>query len=96
MIHEATLGAGMEREAGMKKHTTTLQAMQLVDRIKPWRCILTHFSCRYMRVAEILPEHHEKRVMIAFDHLRLKLSHVEFAYKYLNLFQELFGEDEEE
>jgi len=29
MIHEATLGAGMEDEAKKKKHTTTLEAINL-------------------------------------------------------------------
>jgi ribonuclease Z len=96
MIHEATLGAGLEEEALQKKHTTTLQAMQLIDQIKPWRAILTHFSCRYMKLAEILPEHHEKQVLIAFDHMRLKLSHLEFAYKYLDPLSKLFAEDEAE
>ena len=33
--------------------------------------------------AEILPEHHEKKIMIAFDHMWLKLSHLDWAYKYL-------------
>lgn len=57
MIHEATLGKGLEEEAAKKKHTTTLEAIELVSKVKPWRTILTHFSCRYMKLAEILPEH---------------------------------------
>jgi hypothetical protein len=49
-----------------------------------------------MKLAEILPEHHEKQVLIAFDHMRLKLSHFEFAYKYLDPISKLFAEDEPE
>jgi ribonuclease Z len=73
----------MEDDAKKKKHTSTQEAIQLIDKIKPWRSIFTHFSSRYNKVAEILPEHHEKKIMIAFDHMRLKLSHLDWAYKYL-------------
>lgn len=47
MIHEATLGAGMEEDAKLKKHTTTTEALELIKIIQPWRSILTHFSSRY-------------------------------------------------
>jgi len=87
MIHEATLGAGLEEEAKKKKHTTTLEAINLSVEVKAWRTILTHFSCRYMKLAEILPEHQEHKVMIAFDHLRLSFSHLDWAYKYLPILQ---------
>ena len=53
MIHEATLGRGMELDAIKKKHTTTDEALNIIMQINPWRSILTHFSCRYMKVAEI-------------------------------------------
>ena len=39
-----------------------------------------------MKVAEIIPEHIASKVMIAFDHMRLKLKDFEWAYKYANLF----------
>ena len=96
MIHEATLAAGMEEEASHKKHTTTQEALDLVKKINPWRSIFTHFSCRYMKIAEVLPGHTEQKVMIAFDHLRFKLSHLEFAYKYVNLLDAVFKEEEKE
>lgn len=90
MIHEATLGSGLEEDALFKKHTTTQQAMELVKQVQPWRAIFTHFSCRYMKLAEILPEHHEFKVLIAFDHLRLSLSQLDWAYKYLPVLEALF------
>ena len=77
MIHEATLGEGMEEDAHKKKHATTRQAIDLVQKVKPWRTILTHFSCRYEKLAEILPEHQTHQVLVAFDHLRLSLSQLE-------------------
>ena len=86
IIHEATLQKGMENEACSKKHTTTSEALALIDEIKPWRSILTHFSCRYVKIAEILPEHTKLKVMIAFDHMRLFLKDFEWAYKYLPIY----------
>ena len=53
MIHEATLASGMEEDALKKKHTTTGQAIDLVRKINPWRSIFTHFSTRYMKIADI-------------------------------------------
>jgi ribonuclease Z len=47
LIHEATLESGMEEDALKKKHTTTKEAMEIIRKVKPWRTILTHFSCRY-------------------------------------------------
>jgi len=47
LIHEATLESGMEEDALKKKHTTTKEAMEIIEKVKPWRTILTHFSCRY-------------------------------------------------
>ena len=95
MIHEATLGAGMEEEALKKKHTTTLQGMDLIQQVKPWRTIFTHFSCRYMKLAEILPEHQEHKALIAFDHLRIRMSHLDWAYRYLPILEACFAEAEE-
>ena len=95
LIHEATLGAGMEEEAKAKKHTSTQEALDVIAQTKPWRAILTHFSPRYKHLSEILPGHKELKVMIAVDHLRLSLSQLEFAYKYLDLLQAVFGEDDE-
>lgn len=56
---------------------------------------MTHFSCEYQKLAEILPLHQEKKVMVAFDHLRVNLSHLEFAYKYLEVIQQVFQEEAE-
>ena len=96
MIHEATLAAGMEADAKNKGHTTTAQAMELIKEIKPWRAVLTHFSCRYMKVAEILPEHKENKVMVAFDHMRMNLSDFEWAYRFLDIFEKVISNEKED
>ena len=80
MIHEATLGAGMEADALKKKHATTSEAISLIAEVNPWRSVLTHFSCRYLKVAEILPDHTTHKTMVAFDHMRLRLKDFEWAY----------------
>lgn len=96
MIHEATLATGMEKDAEKKSHTTTGQAMELIKEIKPWRSVLTHFSCRFMKVAEILPEHKEHKVMVAFDHMRLNLSDFEWAYRFLDIFEKVISNDKDD
>ena len=48
-----------------------------------------------MKVAEIIPEHITSRVMIAFDHMRLKLKDFEWAYKYIHIFQEVLSNEKE-
>lgn len=93
VIHEATLGVGLEEDACRKKHTTTLEAMQLLDQIQPWRSVFTHFSGRYVKVAEVIPDHTAKKVVIAFDHMRLKLSDFEWAYMYTEIFGTLLSND---
>ena len=83
LIHEATFESDQSTEARKAKHTTNKEAMAIVNRTKPWRTILTHFSAKNSFVPEMLPAYQEKKVMLAFDHMRLNLSHFEWAYKYL-------------
>jgi ribonuclease BN (tRNA processing enzyme) len=39
-----------------------------------WRTVLTHFSPRYQKIAEITEKNKETKTMVAFDHMRIKLS----------------------
>lgn len=95
LIHEATLQHGMEQDALHKRHTSTSEAITLISEAQPWRSILTHFSCRYQKVAEILPDHSSKKVMVAFDHLRLYLKDFEWAHKYLSIYEQLLSNEKE-
>ena len=79
----------------MKKHATTTEAINLINEVQPWRSILTHFSCRYLKVAEILPEHSSSKCLVAFDHMRLRLKDFEWAYKYLETFAQCFSNEKE-
>ena len=96
MIHEATLGIGLEEQAIQKKHTCTSQVMELIDKIQPWRTILTHFSPRYQEMPEVLPIHLENKVLVAFDHMRLRLSDLEIAYQFVHIFKQLYDEPAED
>ena len=87
LIHEATFESNMSQEAKKKKHTTNKEALYIVKKVKPWRTILTHFSSQNNIVPEILAEYNEYKIMLAFDHMRLNLSHFEWAYKYLSILQ---------
>lgn len=86
LIHEATLGKGMELEAAKKKHTTSTQLFDLVREIKPWRTCATHFSPRYQKIMEVQAENNELKIMIAFDHMRLKLEDFEWAHHFVDIF----------
>ncbi|CAI2384760.1 unnamed protein product [Moneuplotes crassus] len=87
LIHEATLENGLEDDAKKKNHTTTGQAITVGTSINAWRVCLTHFSPRYVKVSEITQEHFDNKVMSAMDHLRLKLSDFEWAYRTLELYK---------
>ena len=67
-------------------HTTTGEAFDLCREIKPWRMVLTHFSPRYQKIMEISEENTELKILIAFDHLRLKLQDFEWAYHFLEIY----------
>ena len=42
-----------------------------------------------------MEEHSEKKVMVAFDHLRLELKEFENAYRYLPIFASCFTNEKE-
>lgn len=81
MVHEATLEAGMEADAEKKKHTTTTQAIDIGEKAGVWRTVLTHFSPRYTKVADISDHHMDGKALVAFDHMRVRLSDLEWAWK---------------
>ncbi|CDW79345.1 zinc phosphodiesterase elac [Stylonychia lemnae] len=90
LIHEATFDDALEADAKSKKHTTVGQAIEIARKCKPWRTVLTHFSPRYQKIGEIDKRHQEHRIMVAFDHLRFKLSYLEWAYKFLPIYSNFF------
>jgi len=62
------------------------------------RTVLTHFSPRYQKIAEIhaVRNHTTKTTRLLPDHMRLKLSYFEWAHVFLDLYQRLFTNDDSE
>lgn len=95
LIHEATLQDGMEEDAQKKMHTTTGQALNIGIKCGVYRTILTHFSPRYQKVAEITPLMEQARAIVAFDHTRVSWSQLEWAYRITPIFGKLLSNEEE-
>ncbi|GMH40785.1 hypothetical protein BSKO_08689 [Bryopsis sp. KO-2023] len=96
LIHEATFEEEMADEAKKKKHSTTKDALSIAEQAGAYRTILTHFSQRYPKVP-VLPEA-EKRASIgvAFDLMRVNLSHLEALPKTVDPCMFLFDEEQKE
>ena len=86
MIHEATLETGLEKDAFVKRHTTTGQAIEIGKKTNAWRTVLTHFSPRYAKVAILNEKEVEQGAMIAFDHMRMSFSQLEWAPNVVKLY----------
>ena len=44
---------GMRREAEQRKHSTVAEALEVGNQMGAWRVLLTHFSNRYPRLADV-------------------------------------------
>uniref|UniRef100_A0A8C4TMN3 Zinc phosphodiesterase ELAC protein 2 n=1 Tax=Erpetoichthys calabaricus TaxID=27687 RepID=A0A8C4TMN3_ERPCA len=95
LIHEATLEDGMEDEAVEKKHSTTSQAIEVGMKMKAEFIMLNHFSQRYAKIPLFSADFNEK-VGIAFDHMRIRLSHFNTIPKLIPALKVLFAEEIEE
>lgn len=78
LIHEATMEDDLLKEAKMKLHSTTSQAIQAGEQMRSKFTLLTHFSQRYP-VIPPLPNDDEnssklKNVGIAYDNMHISLS----------------------
>ena len=94
MIHEATFEDSLAEDAKWKKHTTIGQAIDIGQKCGVWRTVLTHFSPRYQKIAEISERNFETKTMVAFDHMRVRLSQFEWAYSMLDIYAKLFKNDD--
>lgn len=93
-IHEATFDDSLEADAAAKKHTTTGQAIAMGKAVNAWRIILTHFSPRYSKIAECMEQHLENKALIAFDHLRVSMKNLEWAYNICDLYRKLLSNED--
>ena len=62
-----------------------------------WRVILTHFSPRYQKVAEMTAKMlaPDSSSFIAFDHTRISWSQLEWAPQILPLYNQLLSNEDE-
>lgn len=95
LIHEATFEDSLQEDAHWKKHTTIGEAIEVAEKCQPWRLVLTHFSPRYQKIAEISERNMTTKTMVAFDHMRVKLSYFEWAYTMLDVYKKFFTNDDE-
>jgi len=99
LIHESTFDDELAGEALAKKHSTMSEALDVGRRMGARRVLLTHFSQRYPKIPVFdVEEHaggHDMAVLMAFDHMRVRLGDFKKAAAYLPALQSLFNEDEE-
>ena len=70
LIHEATFADSFIKDAEMKTHCTTSQALDVAKRSQAKFTLLTHFSTRHPRMAGYSVELHKaENVGIAFDNM---------------------------
>lgn len=77
LIHEATMEDDLAKEAKMKLHSTTSQAIRAGEQMRSKFTLLTHFSQRYS-VIPPLPNDDKgsklNNVGIAYDNMHISLS----------------------
>jgi len=81
LIHEATLDDRLGAEAIEKMHCTVGEALEVAEKMRAWRTVLTHFSQRYPKVPA-LDEKTVKRctevgAMVACDMMKVPFKRLE-------------------
>ena len=69
LLHEATFDdtPGMRREAEARRHSTISEALEVAAQMGAWRVLLTHFSNRFPRLADVRQSRARGRAVPAFD-----------------------------
>lgn len=98
LIHEATFGPELEGHARAKKHSTTVEALQMAQAMGAYRTVLTHLSQRYSKVPFTLAVDGPGagRTMIAFDGMRVPFALLSALPQLLPHVSSLFTVDPEE
>lgn len=98
LIHEATFAPELQGHAWMKKHSTSVEAMQVAQGMGAYRTILTHLSQRYSKVPFTLAAEGPAAgsSMIAFDGMRVPFALLPVLPKLLTGVTSIFAVEEEE
>ncbi|EFX00153.1 tRNA processing endoribonuclease [Grosmannia clavigera kw1407] len=101
LIHESTFDDELAGEAAAKKHSTMGEALAVGRRMAARRVLLTHFSQRYPKIpvfgadgdgdGDPTPDMH---VLVAFDHMRVRLCDFQAAAAFLPALQKLYDGEE--
>ena len=81
LIHECTFSDDAKRKEDDICHTTLSQCIDIYDKIKPWRMLLTHFSNKAKRIVNLGEEAMKRNFITAFDHFQFNLSDAEWIHK---------------
>ena len=73
LIHEATFEDDLQDEAVAKRHSTTSEAIEIGQKSKAFRTILTHFSQRYPCIP-VWSNKFPKTIGFAFDFMTVNLA----------------------
>ncbi|KAI1312020.1 hypothetical protein F5Y03DRAFT_381826 [Xylaria venustula] len=109
LIHESTFEDELQGDAIAKKHSTMSEAINIGRKMGARRILLTHFSQRYQKLAnieeqlEIQPdaENEDKAktdvvILVAFDYMRVKLGEFRHAQAFLPAIQKLLEKESSE
>ncbi|XP_063972569.1 ribonuclease Z, mitochondrial [Diachasmimorpha longicaudata] len=95
LIHEATMGDGMEKDAKTKMHSTISQAIDIGKEMNAKFTLLTHFSQRYSKIPRLPEDPNGKKlsnVGIAFDNMQVSFSELSFLPLFYPILRILFHE----
>ncbi|XP_050298698.1 ribonuclease Z, mitochondrial isoform X2 [Anthonomus grandis grandis] len=95
LIHEATMEDELEKEALIKLHSTTSQAIQVGKDMQAKNIILTHFSQRYAKLPRF-NDNFAANVSIAFDNMQIRLDELPLVPLMYPALKVMFAEDCEE
>ncbi|KAF4990171.1 hypothetical protein FDECE_14471 [Fusarium decemcellulare] len=91
LVHECTFDNGMESHAKRKMHSTIGEALDIASKMNARRTLLTHFSQRYVKSDSLKQDDKIKsgEVLMAFDHMRVKLGDFKKAAVFQPAIEEL-------
>ncbi|XP_012284418.1 ribonuclease Z, mitochondrial [Orussus abietinus] len=95
LIHEATMEDDLEKEALLKLHSTTSQAINMGHRMNAKFTLLTHFSQRYSKMPRLTGPEGDldlSNVGIAFDYMQISLSQLPLLPLFYPSLKSLFSE----
>ncbi|KAJ1335058.1 ribonuclease Z [Microdochium nivale] len=104
LIHESTFDDELRGDAMAKKHSTMSEAIEVGRKMGARRILLTHFSQRYQKIANLGTDVHEIGVgvtgtdkarldevtLVAFDYMRVRLGDFRTAQAFIPAIQKLF------